>query len=58
MEILEKISKSVAAFVAWFAIAVVLIAVFRIINAVFVRVIIILILVMVTAVISKHVKEK
>ena len=57
MEILEKISKSVAAFVAWFAIAIVLIAVFRIINAVFVRVIIFLILVMVTAVISKNIKE-
>ena len=58
MEILEKISKSIAAFVAWFAITIVLIAVFRIINAALIRVIIIVILVMVTAVISKHVKEK
>lgn len=58
MEILEKVSRDVAAFVAWIVISIVLIAVFRIINAVFVRVIIILILVMATAVISKHVKEK
>lgn len=57
MEILEKISKNIVAFVAWMAIALVLFAVFRIINAVFVRVIIILILVMVTAVISKNIKE-